>query len=104
MIVEPNISLLNVEQWEISGIPLGFGRTIINFSLRVRLMNFVLCDLNTHMIKYLGVCEHGQDKTTFLRVFKYKESLVSIKAGQMENRSRDNLRNVIKNFFIKIYD
>ncbi|KAM7528043.1 hypothetical protein LguiB_031453 [Lonicera macranthoides] len=77
--------------------PLGFWRNDKELFGETAANKLVLCDLNTHRIKYLGVRGHTESK--FLRVIKYKESLVSVKAGQMEKWNRDKPRDIIRDFF-----
>ncbi|KAM7522456.1 hypothetical protein LguiA_012358 [Lonicera macranthoides] len=82
--------------------PLGFWRNDKELFGETAANKLVLCDLNTHRIKYLGVRGHTESK--FLQVIKYKESLVSVKAGQMEKWNRDKLRDIIRDFFDLPYD
>ncbi|KAM7528049.1 hypothetical protein LguiB_031459 [Lonicera macranthoides] len=76
--------------------PLGFWKNSNELFVETATGKLVLYDLNTQRVKDLGVC--GGEGASFLQVFKYKESLVSIKGGQKENWSRDKLRYIIMDF------
>ncbi|KAM7528046.1 hypothetical protein LguiB_031456 [Lonicera macranthoides] len=78
--------------------PLGFWKNSTELFIETADNELALCDLDTHRIQYLGVCGRVPENSNFLQVFKYKETVVSVKEGQRENWKRAKLHDIIWDF------
>ncbi|KAM7522460.1 hypothetical protein LguiA_012362 [Lonicera macranthoides] len=75
-----------------------FGENSTELFVETAANELALCDLDTHRIQYFGVCGRVHENSSFLQVFKYKETVVSVKAGQRENWKRAKLHDIIWDF------
>ncbi|KAM7522462.1 hypothetical protein LguiA_012364 [Lonicera macranthoides] len=73
---------------------LGFWKSHKEIFYETSANQLVFCDYNTRKAMYLGV--HGHRSGNFLQLYKFKESLVSVKGVKM---NREKLRDAIRDFF-----